>query len=226
MKLLVPSHPTRSWQMYFGHLCQLLHESGVIKRANVHQQRAVIAAAYQVRLARFFPIESVDTGRLTSIRLRIPETFERTSRIRLNDILVFAPTTNEDFSINPAFEAFVIAIPERRLLDFIRWYPPKFAASKRNAIPLAFSDQLIASIVRYRLPHLKVVSRKFKSPPTRQLSLLEIAALTDHIFGHFVDSNTELICRLCYTSDEAALLIGKSRNTAAIIRKEMGVLTP
>lgn len=225
MKLIVPSYPSRSWQIFFGHLNVLIHESGVIERANVRQTRAVLAAAYQVRLARLYPIVPVAANELTSLRLRIPVTHKRSSRVRLNELIVFAPNPDEDFSISSDFEEFIRDIPEQRLLHFLRWYPPTIGFSNKKPIPTAFTNQLLASLARYRFPQLHVTARRFSSLPTRHLSLLEIASLTDHVFGDFVDRNTELICRLSYTADEAALLIGKSRNTTAIIRNKLGALS-
>lgn len=68
-----------------------------------------------------------------------------------------------------------------------------------------------------------MAARLYKDRSAHQLTFLEVASLFLYVFAEFVDRNSDFICSLSSTATEAGLLIGKSVNTAALIRKPLGV---
>lgn len=100
---------------------------------------------------------------------------------------------------------------------------PFVAEDKRTGRKHVYGNQLTTGLARYLAPDLTVAARLYKDRPVRQLTFLEVASLFLYVFAEFVDRNSDFVCRLSSTAAEAGLLIGKSVNTAALVRKRLGV---
>jgi hypothetical protein len=136
---------------------------------------------------------------------------------------VFASSASLDLTIYPAFDRFASAVPMARVSDLVSWAPPFVADDKRTGRKHVYGNQLTTGLARYLAPDLTVAARLYKDRPAHQLTFLEVASLFLYVFAEFVDRNSDFICRLSSTATEAGLLIGKSVNTAALIRKPLGV---
>lgn len=224
MKITVPHHPPRSWQLDLGLAANLISPNGQIARASKWQQRAILAVAYQVQIARLHGVTPEDGARLTARRQRRVDPEPRSVSVRLGELEVFAPSESLDLTIHPEFDRFAAAVPDGRMKKLADWAPPFVAVDGRTGRMHVYSNQLTTGLARYLAPDLMVAARLYKSEPTHQLTFLEVASLVLYVFSEFIDRNSNLVCRLARTSAEAGLLIGKSANTTASVRKELGVL--
>ena len=224
MRLSVPKYPSKSWQLDLGLAAQLLSPNGEIGRISTWHRRSVLAVAYAVKIARLNGVTPDCGERLFTQRQRRVVAEGRSISVRLCDLEVFAPAGSLDLSVYERFSRFAAAVPRVRIRELISWAPPFVAHDARTGRTGVYANQLITGLARHLAPDLTVAARQYGRRPVRQLSFEEIGSLTLCVFGDFIDRNDELICRLSGTSAEAGLLIGKSLNTAALIRKRLGVL--
>ena len=224
MKLIVPKYPHRSWQHSLGFVATLVCPRGKIQRISKLQRRAVLSVGYQVRVARFFA-PNPDCARLLMGRRVWPNLDARTKKVLLGDLHVFAAAAADRFSIDTAFENFVRQIPAQRLRDLVSWELPSVGFDERTGDAYVYTGQLVAALAKYRFPANRVRAKVYAHRPRRQHSLYDSANLVEHVFGAFVDTNRDLLCRLCATSREASLLTGCHVNTADAIRQRRGTLT-
>lgn len=224
MRLAVPKHRSGSWQLDLGLASQLISAEGELARVNVWQRRAVLAVAYGVKVARLSGTTPSGGERLfTRRQRRVVDEGARIS-VRLGDLDVFAPARSLDLSVHERFDQFAAAVPRPRVRELVSWAPPFIAHDARTGRTGVYANQLITALARHLAPDLVVSARQYGRRPVHQLNFEEIGALTLCVFGAFINRNAEIVCRLSGTSAEAALLIGKSLNTAAQIRKRLGVL--
>lgn len=224
MRLSVPKHPSKSWQLDLGLAAQLISALGEIPRISLWQQRAILAVAYGVQVARLHGVSPSGGERLFTRRQRWVAVEGRSITIRLGDLDVFAPASSLDLSVHGPFSRFATAIPKLRVRTLIAWAPPFIAENIKTGRMQVYANQLIAGLARHLAPDLTVAARLYGRSPVHQLNFDEIGSLMLCVFGDFIDRNAELICRLSSSSAEAGLLIGKSLNTAALVRKRLGVL--
>jgi hypothetical protein len=224
MRLSVPKHRPGSWQLDLGLASQLISPDGELTRINVWQRRAVLALAYAVKIALLNGATPSGGERLFTRRQRRVMDEGRRISVRLGDLDVFAPAGSLDLSVHEGFDRFAAAVPRPRVRELISWAPPFVAHDARTGRTRVYANQLITGLARHLAPDLVVSARRYGRRPVHQLNFQEIGSLMLCVFGDFIDRNTELVCRLSGTSAEAALLIGKSLNTAAQVRKRWGVL--
>ncbi len=139
--------------------------------------------------------------------------------VRLGDLNIWAPDASAELTVRGAFDHFAAAIPEERVQALVHWAPPVVSLDARTNRLQVHANYLTTALARYRLPTLEVPILACRKPPTRRLTFVQAAAQVLHVFGEFIDANDELVCRLCSTATEASLLIGKSINTAALVRQ-------
>ncbi|MHB1282244.1 MAG: hypothetical protein ACYCOY_10975 [Metallibacterium sp.] len=224
MKLVVPKFTPKPWQADLGLAACLISARGELPRISLTQRRAVLAVAYQVRIARLHGVDPRDGA----FRTRWPKGSVRSERrrisVRLNGLDLFAPGESVDLAVHEAFDRFAAAVSAERVKDLVQWAPPVVARDTRTGRLRVHANQLTTALARYRLPHLEVPAVVCGNPPKRQLTFTQAAALMLHVFGDFIDGNVDLICRLCGTAMEGGLLIEKSVNTAALIRQRFPAL--
>ncbi len=223
MKLAVPKYPPRSWQLDLGFALHLISPSGELPRVNNLQRRAVLVVAYQVQIARLHGLVPEDGARLIARRQRRADPEPRSISVRLGELDVFAPSNSLDLSIHPEFDRFVAVVPKARVKDLARWAPPFMARDARTGRMCVYANQLTTGLARHLVPDLMVAARLYGRRPAHQLTFGEVASLVLHVFGDFIDRNGDFVCRLSSTAAEAGLLIGKSLNTAAVVRERLGV---
>lgn len=224
MRLSVPKHPTKSWQLDLGLAAQLLSPQGEIARVSLWQLRAVLAVAYAVQVARLNGLTPSGGEELFTRRQRRVAVERRSISVRLGDLDAFAPADSLDLSVHSPFSRFAAGMPKSRVGDLIAWAPPFVAEDPRTGRMRVYANQLIAGLARYLAPDLTVAARLYGRSPVHQLNFEEAGSLTLCVFGDFIDRNADLVCRLSRSSAEAGLLVGRSLNTAALIRKRLGVL--
>lgn len=217
MKLVVPKFTPRPWQADLGLAACLISARGELPRISLTQRRAVLAVAYQVRLARLHGVDPLDGAFRTRWPKARPE--RRRVSVRLSSLDLFAPDKSVDLAVHGAFDRFAAAVSAERVKDLIHWAPPVVARDPRTDRLRVYVNHLTTALARYRFPQLEVPTTVYDSHPKRQLTFTAAAALMLHVFGGFIDDNPDLVCRLCSTATEASLLIGKSINTAALVRK-------
>lgn len=226
MRLQVPEYPSKSWQVDLGLAAQLISARGEIPRISLWQRRAILAVAYGVQVARLNGVNPSGGERLFTRRQRRVALKGRSISLRLGDLDVFAPPGSLDLSVHGPFSRFAAAVPNSRIRDLIAWAPPFVARNERTGRFGVYANQLVTGLARYHAPDLTVPARQYGRRPVHQLNFEEAGALILCVFGDFIHRNGELVCRLSRSAAEAGLLIGKSLNTAALIRKRLGVLEP
>lgn len=224
MRLSVPKYPSKSWQLDLGLAAQLISARGEIPRISLWQRRAILAVAYGVQVARLNGVNPSGGERLFTRRQRRVAVEGRSISIRLGDLDVFAPARSLDLSVHGPFSRFAAAVPKPRVRDLIAWAPPFIAEEVKTGRMRVYANQLITGLARYLAPDLTVAARLYGRSPVHQLNFEEVGSLTLCVFGDFIDRNADLVCRLSRTSAEAGLLVGRSLNTAALIRKRLGTL--
>lgn len=221
MKLVVPKLPRRAWHADLGLAACLLSARGELPHITLTQRRAILAVAYQVKIARLHGVDPRDRGP----RTRWPSDWDRSrgrrTVVRLGDLDVWGPGASVDLTVRGAFDRFAASIPEARVKALVHWAPPVVSLDERTNRLRVHANYLTTALARYRLPTLEVPILARRKPPTRRLTFVQAAALVLHVFGEFIDANDELVCRLCSTATEASLLIGKSINTAALVRQRL-----
>jgi hypothetical protein len=224
MKLVLPRHPPGSWQLDLGLLSELVSSREGVGRANATHLRAILVAGYSVQVARTL---GATPGRIEAHcrrRQRRSKLLPRSIPVTLGSLEVFAPPKALDLSIRRDFDRFASSIPRARVPELVRWAPPH-VSQRRPGDPLrVHGNQLTTALARFVSPSLVVNARRYERPPARQLTFCEAGSLVLTVLGDFIDANRELLCRLCSTSGEAGLLISRSINTAAMIRKSLGTI--
>jgi hypothetical protein len=224
MKLEVPQYSDRSWQFYLGYAGCLLSESGSIKKLGVRHFRAILAVAYEVAFARRLAVGLANHDFNFRWRLSNLEFERRTQSIPLYKLDTFSYQPDFDVSVNPALEQFVRAIPEERLKLLLSWSGPAVGVVPDSGEIKVFTAQLIVAMARHRLPTFAQPLKTLTPLPPRQLSVSQTCHLILEVFDGFVANNSELICCLSETADEAALLTGLSRSRAGEIRQALGAI--
>ena len=219
MKLVVPKLPRRAWHADLGLAACLLSARGALPRITLTQRRAILSVAYQVKIARLQGVDPRDRGP----RTRWPSDGDRFQgrrmSVRLGDLDVWGPENCVDLTVRGAFDRFAASIPEERIHALVHWAPPVVSLNARTNRLQVHANYLTTALARYRRPTLEVPALACHNSPTRRLTFVQAAALVLDVFGAFIDDNNELVCRLCSTATEAGLLIGKSINTAALVRQ-------
>lgn len=201
-----------------------MSESGWIKNLGRKHYRAILAVAYEVSFAKRMADGLLEEK--FNLRWRVPslEYQKRSQFVPLYKLDIHHFQTNFDVSVNSAADSFLRAIPEERLRLLLKWALPVVGAFPESDQVKIYNGQLIVAMASYKLPTFAPRLKLLASPPRRQLTISESCALTLQTFEQFVANNSELICCLSETADEAALLTGLSRSRASEIRQAVGTI--
>lgn len=218
-----PQYKAGTWLADLGGLVDFVSPSNDIP-LSFRNGQLLLSVAYQVRLARLLPL---DDNLQVALRNRVQKRsgFKlRKALVPLRELVAFA--RDEKHSLPQDWFAFMAAVPESRVRELVKRNPPAVGVHPSNKQLHVYANQLVAALARYRLPYEEVSVAVYERPPTQQLTAVELGCLVRMVFGAFVDRprHQQLICRLADTSAEAGLLIGKSTNSANLIRQKRRVI--
>lgn len=224
VQLIVPKRISPAWQPHLGVAASLVAASGKLRRVAVTQRRVALVVAYSLRLCQACGL-TPDTTVPKIPRSRQPPVVQsRRQWLRLLDLDVFAAGSRAELTLHPELVRFAARVTPRRALELVQWAPPRVAYHPRTGRALVYSNQLTTALARYVAPEAIVSTVVYTRPPPRQLSFTAAAMVILKVFNDFTELNRETLCRFAKTSVEAGLLVERSVNSAAVVRKRLGEL--
>lgn len=224
MQLIVPKQVPPSWRPYLGAAASLLAASDTRHRVAVTQRRVALVVAYSLRLCQACGVAPDPTVPRIPRSRRPPAVRSRRQWLRLLDLDVFATDSRAELVLHPELARLAARVVPRRALELVQWAPPRVAYHPRTGRALVYANQLTTALARYVAPESIVSTVVYTRPPPRQLSFTAAAMAMLSVFSDFTERNRETLCRFAETSAEAGLLVGRSTNSAAVVRKRLGAL--